>query len=160
MGQMRGALIRSEDVLKKKLSTQKPVEAGIWIEQMISAGSLAGGAMTPGMGDPNARPMPGSEGAPQQPPALDANGQPLTATNLVMLVCRAVDLNKNGGDASANIDMAHVVETEIKNCPMVAAASTSLVGNIVVDDSNGTVTFTLNVAPTNAPTFTAGNSSN
>jgi len=117
----------------------------------------------PGMGDPNMpppRPMPGGEGAPPAPPQVDANGQPAGATNIVTLICRAVDLTKNGGDASANIDMAHVVETEIKNCPMVIGASTSLVGSILTDDSNGTVTFTVNVAPTNAPTFTPGNPPN
>src|SRR5450756_1369552 len=85
---------------------------------------------------------------------LAAGWPPAASTNMVTLVCRAVDLAKNGGDASANIDMAHVVETEIKNCPLVIGAATSLVGNIVADDSNGTVTFQVNVAPTNAPTFT------
>jgi type IV pilus assembly protein PilM len=159
VGEMRTALIRSEDTVKKKLSAQKPnIEAGIWIEQMISSGALAGGAMAPPSMGPDqmlARPGPGD--AATATPAPDASGQ---STNIVMLVCRAVDLTKNGGDASANIDMAHVVETEIKNCPMVAGAATSLVGSILTDDSNGTVTFTVNVAPTNVPTFTPGNPSN
>ena len=38
---------------------------------------------------------------------------------------------------------------------MVDPSATTLVGNIVPDESNGTFTFTVNVAPTNAPTFTA-----
>ncbi|HEV2694684.1 MAG TPA: hypothetical protein VG347_17445, partial [Verrucomicrobiae bacterium] len=131
------------------------IEAGIWIEQMITSTSLGGGTADPTM--PMRMPgMPGTENTPA--PQADASGQSIT--NIITLVCRAVDLAKNGGDASANIDMAHAVETEIKNCPMVTGASTSLVGNIVVDDSNGTVTFTLNVAPTAPPTFTPGNSSN
>jgi type IV pilus assembly protein PilM len=166
MGEMRKAMIRSEDGVKKKLSAQKPnIEAGIWIEQMISSGGMAGGAVVPpAMGnDPSMmpRPMP-VEGAPTPPPPLatDASGQPSATTNIVTLICRAVDLAKNGADASANIDMAHAVETEIKNSPMVIAGSTSLVGSIVADDSNGTVTFQVNVAPTNAPTFTPGNSPN
>jgi len=75
-------------------------------------------------------------------------------TNIVTLICRAVDLSKNSGDASANSEIAYAVESEIKNSPMVDAKSTTLVGNIVADDSNGTFTFTVNVAPTNAPTFT------
>jgi hypothetical protein len=130
---------------------------------MISSGGMAGGAVVPpGMTtDPNMMPHPMPvEGAPPPPPATDVSGQPSATTNIVTLICRAVDLAKNGADASANIDMAHAVETEIKNSPMVVAGSTSLVGSIVADDSNGTVTFQVNVAPTNAPTFTAGNSPN
>ena len=46
--QMRGALIRSEDDIKKKLSAQRPgVEAGIWIEQITTAPDLGG---APGAG--------------------------------------------------------------------------------------------------------------
>jgi hypothetical protein len=175
MGEMRLALMRSEDSVKKKLSVQKPgIEAGIWIEQMTLAASPAGGATTStGMpqpqygapngapnGDPYARYRNMQGGGMQQPQAVDAGGQSSGTTNLVTLVCRAVNLTKNGADASANIDMAHVVETEIKNCPMVMGAATSLAGSILEDDSNGTVTFTVTVAPTNAPTFTPGNSSN
>jgi len=161
IGEMRGALIRSEDGVKRKLSLQKPgIEAGIWIESMVSSDSLAGGTastMPPTVTMPPNFALPGTMSPPIQPVPVDAGGQPAASTNMVTLVCRAVDLAKNGGDASANIDMAHVVETEIKNCPLVIGAATSLVGNIVADDSNGTVTFQVNVAPTNAPTFTAGN---
>ncbi len=170
MGEMRRALIHSEEGIKKKLSAQRPgIEAGIWIEQMISSPSLAGGAgMAPVPGGPpppmmgggvlipgyNA-PLPG-EGAP--PPAPPADGQPLSATtNLVTLICRAVDLSKISGDASANTETAYAVENQIKKSPMVDASATSLVGNIVPDEANGTFTFTLNVAPTNAPTFTSPN---
>jgi hypothetical protein len=109
------------------------------------------GNLPPGMGN----------GAPPPPPALDANGQPVApTTNILTMVCRAVDLSKTSGDASANSEIAYAVEGEIKNCPLVNASSTSLIGNIVPDDSNGTFTFTVNVAPTNAPTFTPGNSPN
>jgi hypothetical protein len=159
IGEMRLAMIRSEQGVKKKLAAQNPrIEAGIWIEQMISSASLAGGVAT--MNDPSmnmAPRMPEGGAQPQAAPAVDASGQPTTATNLITLICRAVDLTKNGGDASANIDMAHEVESEIKNSPMVVGASTSLVGSIVSDDPSGTVTFQVNVAPTNAPTFTQGN---
>ena len=151
IGEMRLALIRSEAGVKKKLAAQNPrIEPGIWIEQMISSGSLAGGAAVMS-GGPNMPPDNG--GQPQPAPAGDAGAN----TNLITLVCRAVDLTKNGADASANIDMAHAVESEIKNSPMVVGAVTSLVGSIVSDDASGTVTFQVNVAPTNAPTFTQGN---
>jgi len=167
MSEMRRAMIRSEDGIKKKLSAQKPgIEAGIWIEQMISASSLGGVAAgaPPGVPPEMVRPGGYGEGAvpppPPPPPALDANGQPIQAggtTNIVTLICRAVDLSKNSGDASANSEIAYAVETEIKNSPLVDAKSTTLVGNIVPDDSNGTFTFTVNVAPTNAPSFTPVN---
>src|SRR5450432_1814019 len=45
--EMRGALIRSESDIKKKLSAQRPgVEAGVWIETLTTAPSL-GGATAP-----------------------------------------------------------------------------------------------------------------
>ncbi|MBW8865011.1 MAG: pilus assembly protein PilM, partial [Verrucomicrobia bacterium] len=164
MSEMRRAMIRSEDGIKKKLSAQKPgIEAGIWIEQMVSASGLGGAGAAMPQGVEGAMPpryaYPGTEGAapPPPPPQLDANGQPIqggTTTNIVTLICRAVDLSKNSGDASANSEIAYAVESEIKNSPMVDAKSTTLVGNIVADDSNGTFTFTVNVAPTNAPSFT------
>jgi type IV pilus assembly protein PilM len=176
MSEMRHALIRAEDGIKKKLSTQRPgIEAGIWIEQMTSAQDISGVASAaaaptgpggPPMANPYNNPynpygranrMPG-EGLPEQPPqpATDPNAAAAStaATNFFTLVCRAVDLAKISGDASANPAIAYAVETEIKNSPMVDAKSTTLVGNIVPDESNGTFTFTVNVAPTNAPTFT------
>ena len=168
MSEMRRALIRAEEGIKKKLSAQKPnIEAGIWIEQMTSAIALTGttsaggigmpGMPMPGMPNPYLAGRPGGE-APPPPaaPATDPNVSPATdaATNLVTIIYRAVDLSKISGDASANPAIAYAVESEIKNSAMVDAKSTTLVGNIVPDESNGTFTFTINVAPTNAPTFT------
>jgi hypothetical protein len=172
MSEMRRALIRSEDGIKKKLSAQKPgIEAGIWIEQMVSASNIGGaaaGGPIPGGPPPVMPGMPGmprnfpGEGVPVQPaPQVDAGGQPATAnTNIVTLVCRAVDLSKISGDASANSETAFAVENEIKNSPMVDPRSTSLVGNIVPDEATGTFTFTVNVAPADPPTFTPGNPTN
>jgi type IV pilus assembly protein PilM len=153
MNEMRLAMIRSEDGITKKMSAQKPgIEAGIWIEQMTSAPNLAGAATSAGPTGPGV--MPGS-------PAPGAPGQPdVTSTNIITVVCRAVDLSKNSGDASANSEIAYAVEGEIKNSPLVDPKATSLVGNIVPDDSNGTFTFTINVVPGNVPTFTLGNSPN
>jgi len=163
--EIRRALVRSEEGVKKKLSQQKPgVESGIWIEQMTSAASLGNPSLgasvpMPGMmpgGIPGeGRRMPGEmppgmppvEGAPpvQPQPGQEAN------TNIVTFVCRAINLTSV--DPSANSEIAYAVENEIKNSPLVDPKSTTLVGNIVPDDSNGTFTFTLNVAPLNPLKF-------
>jgi type IV pilus assembly protein PilM len=158
LADMRAALIRSEDIIKKKLATQKPgIESGIWIEQMSFAnlpGSGYGnqpnvGGMPPGMGGlPMPRPMPDMP-PPNAGQTPDANAG--VNTNAVTLVCRAVDLSKITGDSSVNPELAHVVETEIKNSQFVDGKNTSLTGNINADDATGTFTFTLVVAPTNAP---------
>jgi uncharacterized membrane-anchored protein YhcB (DUF1043 family) len=171
MADMRRALVRSEDSIKKKYSVQKPgIEAGVWIEQMIFAPGIGGvgGAASAGMPTPTMQPagviipgynapMPGEGGMAAQPtaqPVVDANGMPVVAnTNIVTLVCRSVDLSKISGDASANLAIANAVEGEIKNSPLVIVKDTSLTGNIVLDEANGTFTFTVNVAPTNFPSF-------
>jgi hypothetical protein len=144
MADMRSALIRSEDSVKKKLSAQKPgVEAGIWVDQMISApGLAASGTPMPGM-DMGRVPM----NVPGVPP-----GQASVATNgVIVFVCRAIDL-KNV-DAAADTDIAYAVEKEIKNSPLVDPKATALSGSIIPDDSNGTFTFTVNVTPVNSPNF-------
>ena len=168
MSDMRRAMIRSEDSIKKKLAAQRPgIEAGIWIENMTFAAGIGGVAAgsTPGIPTQmpgmienpamRARMMPG-EGAPMPVPvATDptAAGAAASVTNIVTFICRGVDLSKLSGDASANSQIAFAVESEIKKSTMVDSSATTLVGNIVPDESNGTFTFTVNVAPTNAPTF-------
>ena len=165
----RRALLRSEDGIKKKLSAQKPnVEAGIWIEQMIANASLGGAsvatALTPaptvmgefppgmrGRGDvPNRY---GRGESPPPPPVETAAATPGQEgnTNMITMICRAVSLTSV--DAAANSAIAFAVESEIKNSPFVDPKATSLVGSIVADDATGTFTFTLNVAPTNLPSF-------
>src|SRR5580698_5541365 len=65
---LRGALIRSEDDLRKKFSAQKPgVDVGVWIEQMIPANAIIGG-VAPGQLQP-----PGTPPMQQQQP--NATGQ-------------------------------------------------------------------------------------
>src|ERR1700744_4906 len=145
MSDMRLALIRSEAGIKKKLSAQKPnVDAGVWIEQMISPPSLGASAATPGMNN-----QMGMQAPPVTQPGQP--GQPASTNNVIMLVCRAVDL-KNV-DAAADTQIAHTVETEIKNSPYVDPKTTELFGNIVPDDSNGTFIFTVNVTPVNSINF-------
>jgi type IV pilus assembly protein PilM len=138
MADIRRALLRSEDDIKKKLSAQKAgVDVGVWIEQMTSVSNL--GASTGG----NATaPMPGA----------DASQLPAASTNAVItLLCRAVNLTSV--DPSANSEIAYAVESEIKNSSLVDAKATQLTGQITPDDSNGTFTFTVNVTPLNPLNF-------
>jgi type IV pilus assembly protein PilM len=165
LSEVRRALLRSEDSMKKKLSAQRSgVDVGIWVEQMnsnptlgLSAGMNPGMPM-PGMGMPGEYPRgertPGMEAPP--PPQMDANGVPIdpnapNANNFIVLTCRAVNLSSV--DPSANSEMAYAVENEIKNSPLVDAKATQLTGQITPDDSNGTFTFTVNVMPLNPLKF-------
>ncbi len=184
LSDMRRALIRSEDGIRKKLSAQKSgIEAGIWIEQMISAPSLGSGSsgapvaqmppgygapgMMPGMGMPGMGMPPGMRpgvpglsppGMPEPgmaPPAADAAGQAGSAStnSAITFICRAVDLTRTSGDASANSEIAYVVENEIKNSPLVDPKGTALTGQITPDETTGTFTFTVNVTPLNPLNF-------
>ena len=131
MAEMRQAMIRSEGDIKKKFVAQNPtVDAGIWIEQMTSAGAASAATM----GDQNGQPSgPAGQGA----NAADAN--------IITLVCRAVNLTSL--DPSASSAIAYAVENEIKASPMVDPKATQLVGQLTPDDLNGTFTFTVNVTP-------------
>jgi type IV pilus assembly protein PilM len=161
LADMRRALLRSEEATQKKLAAQKPnVAAGIWIEQIIANSSLTGSSggtsgqqqMPPPIYPRRPGMMPGDMGQPPPtPPSADANGQPTASTNLITITCRAVSLTSV--DPAANSAIAYAVESEIKNSPFVDPKATSLVGNIVPDDANGTFTFTLNVTPINLPSF-------
>ncbi len=155
LSEMRRALLRSEDDVKKKLSAQKPgVDAGIWVEQMISSANLNGSAAgsptppTAGMGTPGMETpaQPASGDAPKNP---DATGT--ANNNVITLVCRAVNLTAL--DPSANSEIAYTVENEIKQSPLVDPKATQLTGQITPDDSNGTFTFTVSVMPLNSVKF-------
>jgi type IV pilus assembly protein PilM len=170
LADMRRALMRSEDSIKKKLVAQKPnVEAGIWIETMTADSNLGGTSAGMPAGSPPPMQLPSGgypermqlpsggypERMPPTPPAADAASQTAAAgqatTNSITIVCRAVSLTSV--DPAANSAIAYAVESEIKNSPFVDPKATSLVGNIVPDDVTGTFTFTVNVAPTNLPSF-------
>jgi type IV pilus assembly protein PilM len=129
--QLRAALIRSEDDIKKKLSAQKPsVEAGIWIEQMTTLPELQGAGA--GMaGNP----------PPQNPDGGAANPNQAAPINLV---CRAVNLSSI--DPSANSEIAYAVESELKGATnYFDPKTTQLTGQITPDDANGTFTFGITV---------------
>jgi type IV pilus assembly protein PilM len=168
IAEMRRALIRSEDDMKKKLSAQKAgVDVGIWVEQMSSADNLgvaagAGAAVPIGIGQPPVDPRSlsrGGNGYGAQPvmnpaaPAPDATTQLVAGStnNVITLLCRAVNLT--AVDPSANSEIAYAFENEIKNSPLVDAKATQLTGQITPDDSNGTFTFTVSVMPLNPPNF-------
>jgi type IV pilus assembly protein PilM len=160
LAEMRRALIRSEDDVRKKLMAQNPnVEAGIWIEQMVSASGLgASSTASPNLNMPMTvmpRSSHGSHGLPGGDQAAPAPmpGQPesTTSTNTITLVCRAVSLASV--DSSASHSIAYAVENEIKNSPMVDPQATQLSANISPDDANGTFTFTVNVTLRNPLNF-------
>ncbi len=174
--ELRQAMLRSEAGVKKKLSAQNPaVEAGIWVEQMLTTATPGAdpnlnpmiptpGGLTapPPIYDPSGttpvQPLPPYQGTPPPgappagvPPEFLPRGTPAVATssnaetNSITLICRAVNLTSV--DPSANNTIAYTVENEIKSLSMVDPKATQLVGQITVDDSNGTFTFTVNVTP-------------
>ncbi len=128
--ELRGALIRSEGDIKKKLSVQKPgVEAGIWIEQFSSDPSLITAT-------------PGNQSAQGAAPTDAPAGSVLT------LVCRAVNLTSV--DPSANSEIAYAVESELKNSTnYFDPKTTQLTGQITPDDLTGTFTFGVTVTLAN-----------
>jgi type IV pilus assembly protein PilM len=147
--QLRGALIRSEEDTKKKLSAQKPgVETGIWIEQLSTDSSLgtasAGNTYAPPMGMPGGR-MPGMPGG---MPAPEAGGAAQPADgSVIALVCRAVDLTSV--DPSANSEIAYAVENQLKTSTnYFKPEGTALTGQIT-PDANGTFTFGVTVTLVN-----------
>lgn len=128
--ELRRVLIQSEDDMKQKLSAQKPnVETGIWIEQMTSLANASANGTTFPAPDNN---------APNTPPQ---NAGADASTNAITLVCRAVDLTKVTGDASANNESAFEVENQLKASPLFDPKTTQLSGQITPDDATGTFTF-------------------
>ena len=152
--EMRQALIRAEDSVKKKLATQKPgTEVGIWVEQMTVAANLgAAGAAAPAAPVPEMRMPPRMPGEmpPRVPPPDSAPSADSTA-KVITFVCRAVSLT--AVDSSANTSIAYAVENEIKASPLVDPKATQLSPNISPDDANGTFTFTVNVTLLNPLNF-------
>ena len=150
IAELRRVLILSEEEVKRKLSAQKPnIEAGIWIEQMTTMPTLAGGAG--GMGA-TAAPMPGADAARGEGQAAatagDATGAPVQQATPIFLLCRAVNLT-SAENPSATSDIAYAVENQLKSSPLFDPKTTQLVGNIVPDDVNGTFTFGITVTPLN-----------
>jgi len=141
--ELRRVMIQSEDDIRKKLSAQKPgVEAGIWIEQLTA---LANAGASAGAADVNPANPNTANAAYGRPARVQAAADSTSNTNTITLVCRAVDLTKASGDASANNETAFDVENQLKASPMFDPKTTQLNGQITPDDSNGTFTFGVTV---------------
>jgi len=152
--EMRQALIRAEDSVKKKLAAQKPgTEVGIWVEQMTVAANLgAAGAAAPAAPVPEMRMPPRMPGEmPPRVPPPDSSPSADSTAKVITFVCRAVSLT--AVDSSANTSIAYAVENEIKASPLVDPKATQLSPNISPDDANGTFTFTVNVTLLNPLNF-------
>jgi hypothetical protein len=108
------------------------VESGIWIEQLITMNG------------------PGAMGAnPMAPPPPSENGTPAQGAS-ISLVCRAVDLARISGDASANTKIAYAVENQLKACPAFDPKLTQLsTEQMNSDDANGTFSFGVTVTLVN-----------
>jgi type IV pilus assembly protein PilM len=163
LGQLRLALIRSEDGIVKKYAAQYAsqhpgqspgLEAGIWVEQMTMPG-LSGSATASPLqaGDDPVRAAAlaayraqtgGGAAAPAAAPAAPAE----SFTNAITLVCRAVDLS--GVDPSANNEIVYAVERELKAAPLFDPKSVQPSAQITPPDASGTFTFIISVAPQNA----------
>jgi type IV pilus assembly protein PilM len=157
--EMRSALIRSEADIKKKLSAQRPgVEAGVWIETLTTAPNLGGAnapqnsadPYPPNVPNPYMRGYPQPTSSPQSPPPdqTAATTGTVGSTNVITLVCRAVNLT--GVDPSANSEIAFEVERELKSATnYFDPKTTSLTTPIVTDEASGTFTFGLTVGLVN-----------
>jgi len=135
LAELRRALIRAEGDVVKKYAAQNPkMEAGIWVEQMMTSANLDNfGA------NPNFPANPANGGA----PADASNGQ----TNSITLVCRAVD--ESGVDSAANNEVVYAVERELKASPVFNPNSAQSSAQISPVDANSTFTFSIMVAPQN-----------
>jgi len=139
LAELRRALIRAEDDIKKKYSAQRPgTEAGIWIEQMTTSanpGNPGANAMSP----PNPNSNPGAPGASSE------------QNNYITLICRAVDLS--GVDSAANNEIVYAVERELKASPAFDPKSVQSSAQISPVDANSTFAFSIVVAPQNPLTL-------
>jgi type IV pilus assembly protein PilM len=150
LSQLRSALIGSEDEVKKKLSAQKPgVEAGIWIEQMLTLSGVVGQVNTAPVRNANYNPyaQPGGNYSHAAQPVTDAAAvTPAAAPDpgaTITLTCRAVDLTSV--DSAADGEIAYAVENQLKACPIFDPKTTQLAGQTSAADANGTFTFGVTV---------------
>jgi type IV pilus assembly protein PilM len=134
LAEMRRAIIRSEDDVKKTLSAKKPgVETGIWIEQM-TMGDVQTAGIGPGVNhasNPALNPNPAATGAPSAAASNPAG--------TITLICRAVNLSSV--DSAANADIAYAVLKAFQEDPLFDPKATQLRGDITPDETSGTFTF-------------------
>ncbi|MGA9452230.1 MAG: type IV pilus assembly protein PilM [Verrucomicrobiia bacterium] len=133
LAELRRALIRAEDDIKKKYSAQRPgTEAGIWIEQMTTSANPENPGAYP-MSSPNPNNNAGMPGV-----ASEQN-------NPITLICRAVDLS--GVDSAANNEIVYAVERELKASPVFDPKSVQSSAQISPVDANSTFAFSIVVVP-------------
>jgi len=131
--ELRRALIRAEDDIRKKYGAQRPgTEAGIWIEQMTTSAN-------PGNPGANVMALPNPNGNPGAP------GVSGDQNNYITLICRAVDLS--GVDSAANNEIVYAVERELKASPAFDPKSVQSSAQISPVDVNSTFAFSIVVAP-------------
>ena len=133
LAELRQVLIRAENDVQKKMSAQRAgVQAGIWIEQLIT--------MTPTGSVPNAGAGPtangfngGMPGNPVNPMASPAQTQ-TNQSGAITLICRAVSLSKV--DSAANSDIAYTLENELQASSYFDPKATQLTGQIDPEDAS------------------------
>lgn len=137
---LRQTLIRSEEAVRKKYAPQyaalhpqqKDADfVGIWIEQLTTGAAAPAAATTYGV----------------TPPSPTPTTAPTEQTNVLTLVCRAVDLSPV--DSAANNEIVYAVENELKSAPVFDPKSVQPSTQISPVDASGTFTFTITVAPQN-----------
>ena len=123
--ELRRVLIVSEENVRVKLAAQKPnVQAGIWIEQIITDPNLAGTGSS-------------AQTSSGQAPAVGG-----TPGQTIQLVCRAVDLS--AVDSAANSDIAFEVQSQLKSSPLFDPNGTVL-STVTPDPTTGTFSFGITV---------------
>jgi len=136
LAELRRALIRAEDDVKKKYAAQRPgTEAGIWIEQMTTSANPGNAGANATMSPSNPNNSEGTPGATSEP------------NNPITLICRAVDLS--GIDSAANNEIVYAVERELKASPAFDPKSVQSSAQISPVDPNSTFAFSILVAPQN-----------
>ncbi len=147
--ELRAALTRSEDDIRKRMSVKKPdVEVGVWIEQLnggvtaaVAVGGMPMAAPTPFVNpamDARAQALRNYEAAqamraaqaaqagqaqaqaaPQASQSVDPSALAVANTNSITLFCRAVSLVRTVDPSANNKDIAYAVRDQIALSPMV-----------------------------------------
>jgi len=168
LGGLREVLIRAEQATKTKLKT----DAGVWVEQLVTAAPRAEGDVPPGVepgagagltGGPNAAaqdaafrrryglapPGGAAEPAPAAPPAATpTHKRPKGDTNEIAtltITFRAVSLKGVSGQPDADTGIAYTVLQELQNSPWFDPdpQETHTTSEVVNDEQTGTFTFSV-----------------
>jgi hypothetical protein len=152
--ELRRVLIVAEENVRQKMSAQKPnVEAGIWIEKIITDENLAGATGGMPSAAPAQRANPestgtrgtrGRRGGADNSSRLTATSAPVGTAQGIQLYCRAVDLTEV--DTSAKSAIAFEMENQFKTSPLFDPKATQLSPTITPDPATHTFSFGLTVA--------------